>query len=51
MKKESVNANRRSASPELRTNGPGPVDRRGFLTRGVQAAGALAAGGCAKELS
>ena len=47
MKKESVIANRRSASPESRSDSHGPVERRAFLARGVQVAGALAAGGVA----
>ena len=47
MKKESVIANRRSASPESRSESHGPVERRAFLARGVKVAGALAAGGVA----
>ena len=47
MKKESVIANRRSASPESRSDSHGPVERRAFLARGVKVAGALAAGGVA----
>jgi sulfane dehydrogenase subunit SoxC len=47
MKKESVIANRRSASPESRSDSHGSVERRAFLARGVKVAGALAAGGVA----
>jgi sulfane dehydrogenase subunit SoxC len=47
MKKESVIANRRSASPESRSDSHGPVERRAFLARGIKVAGALAAGGVA----
>ena len=51
MKKESVVANQRSATPESCSDSPNPAPRRVFLARGVQAAGALAAGGMASTAS
>ena len=47
MKKESVIANRRPAASEPSSDSVSPAPRRLFLARGVQVAGALAAGGMA----